>query len=283
MFGITDLIGPVLSIFGGERQNSAQQDSANAQMAFQAQQSSTAYQRAVKDMQAAGLNPMLAYSQGGAQSGSGAQAQMQDTISPAVQTAFQRQRLNQELANMRATQEQSESTTRVNDAQAKNIHADTVNKVLQGPQIQSLTQQQISSSSNLEATTKRIEVEMEKMRNEIQNIPKVGKQIDATVSNLLQQNKQISAEIVYKQVLTQLTSANVKLTTAQTLQLKSTLSQIIELNNADLGLKRSKLPGAENQAEFDKTPAGKAMPYVEAAGTVGSSAKSIISPFKGKK
>lgn len=57
--------------------NEANSAQAATQMAFQERMSNTAYQRATSDMAAAGLNPMLAYSQGGASAPSGASAQMQ--------------------------------------------------------------------------------------------------------------------------------------------------------------------------------------------------------------
>lgn len=56
--------------------NSMQMQLANQQMAFQEKMSSTAYQRAMNDMKTAGLNPMLAFQQGGASTPSGAMANL---------------------------------------------------------------------------------------------------------------------------------------------------------------------------------------------------------------
>jgi len=54
--------------------NAANVAHSNEQMAFQERMSGSAYQRAMLDMEKAGLNPMLAFSQGGASTPSGAMA-----------------------------------------------------------------------------------------------------------------------------------------------------------------------------------------------------------------
>jgi len=113
------LISGGLSLLGGSSANSANAEQAQLNRDFQADQSSTAYQRAVADMKAAGLNPMLAYGQGGASTASGSTATMSDVVSPAVSSAMQASRLNADLQNIRQQNENLKANER-------KIVADTV-------------------------------------------------------------------------------------------------------------------------------------------------------------
>lgn len=96
---------------------------------FQERMSNTSWQRGIKDMKAAGINPMLAVSQGGASSPLGnsaqgiAQANQQNELSLAVSSAQDAIRLQAELANMKANNEQTRAQTRLTDAQTAGVVA----------------------------------------------------------------------------------------------------------------------------------------------------------------
>jgi len=133
------LAGPMAGInaFSTAQQNAQAQKNVENQMAFQQYNSNTAYQRAMQDMQAAGLNPMLAYQQGGASTPSGASAPVEDVIGPAISSAMQLKRTSAEIENMEATNSQIASNTALNKslqvkagADAANANANTI-KTLQ--------------------------------------------------------------------------------------------------------------------------------------------------------
>lgn len=86
------------AIAGGLLANASNARQASNQMDFQEQMSSTAHQREVADLAAAGLNPILSATGGhGASTPGGAQAQMQDVIGPGVSSAVSAQRTKQDI------------------------------------------------------------------------------------------------------------------------------------------------------------------------------------------
>lgn len=129
----------------GRAFNSAE---ALANREFQREMSNTSYQRAVKDMLASGLNPMLAYSQGGASTPSGsaasapsaapmgnkgtaaaqagaAAAQMQNTQADTAVKLANERNLNADTENKKAELAGKQGSGQLNDAQVANLRANT--------------------------------------------------------------------------------------------------------------------------------------------------------------
>jgi len=92
-------IGGIASYFGQRETNKANAQQAQIQEGFQREMSNTAYQRAVADLKAAGLNPMLAYAQGGATTPVGAKAEMQSALGAGATSAGQTFQLAQAAKN----------------------------------------------------------------------------------------------------------------------------------------------------------------------------------------
>jgi len=134
--GISELGAAWLGYDAQRKTNNTNIKLGREQMAFQEEMSSSAYQRGVQDMKKAGLNPMLAYSQGGASTPMGSMPQVKNPVEAAGNTGQAAASIITALQGIQQSQAQTEQL----EAGTKKIESETLNRdVATALQAQELT------------------------------------------------------------------------------------------------------------------------------------------------
>lgn len=179
MFGIDDaIIGSVGgSLLSGMLNNSAASQRQDAAQTFSASQYASRYQTTVADMQAAGLNPALAY--GGISGSSPTSSAASSAGTPDIGASF--------------------NQARMASAQVANVAADTENKKAQADLIHSQVRSTEASADQANAATAHYGASINKIIEETKNLPTEGARLRAATEQLIYQ-----ASLMDQQGMTQI-------------------------------------------------------------------------------
>lgn len=136
------VIGAAAAIAGGVLGNRAAAGEASANRDFQADQYARRYQITMSDMKTAGLNPMLAYSQGVGSSPSGSMAAQGDLGGSSAGALIAQASLRKASAKQQNTQ------AAVNISSAKNLNQDTILKKQQTRETSARTTKAIQETAS---------------------------------------------------------------------------------------------------------------------------------------
>lgn len=168
------------AIGGAYDTNQSRAESAAQAQAFSAEQYATRYQTQVKDMEAAGLNPMLAYMQA---PGSAPQGVSYQPINP-----YER------VASDYASAYNVERMGRKMESETENIDVDTVRKRAERFLIEAQTDLAGASADEKRSNINVLEHQAKKIAEEIKNIPKEGERLEALVQQLYSSNELIKSQ-----------------------------------------------------------------------------------------
>lgn len=125
----SSLLGGLFGRKGAKDQNQAQIQAAREQMDFQERMSNTAHVREVKDLEAAGLNPILSAKLGGASSPAGAQPNIVNEMAPLQNSA---NNMAEKMYNFRVQDATVNNLKLQNDLLKEQVRAAEISNARQG-------------------------------------------------------------------------------------------------------------------------------------------------------
>lgn len=248
------IVGSVLGYLGTQDTNASRERIAAEANAFSAQQFASRYQTTVKDMQAAGLSPMLAYGQGGGSPPTGQQAQIENPMASALEgyhQSKQRDVMAAQVQNINQDTKVKEADAKIKDEQAKLIAQQV---------IESKSKERQADTSANESTYR-----LWSQQN-VQNPSQ--KTLAAMHFSQMKVNEQtlplIASEIVRNG--------------ANAAQARALASKAI----ADGNLSRAALAGALNEKAFEESAAGRSKRFVEFGVNSAGKIFEMVKPFRSK-